>query len=74
MTNSRWLAVAHSYSSDNDLCSGRPNSSSNDLRADAAATRPSPTSPLDGRGQAIKAKEPEVAPSARPMGALSPEC
>jgi hypothetical protein len=38
-------------SSDNDLCSERPNSSSDDLRADAAAIRPSPTSPLKGRGQ-----------------------
>jgi hypothetical protein len=61
-TNSRWLTVAHSYSSDNDLRSGRPNSSSDDLRADAAATRPSPTSPLEGRGQSIKAKEPRVGP------------
>jgi hypothetical protein len=59
-TTSRWLAVAHSCSSDNDLRSGRPNSSSDDLKADAAATRPSPTSPLEGRGQAIKAKEPEA--------------
>jgi hypothetical protein len=47
-------------SHDNDLRSGRPNSSSYDLRADAAATRSSPTSPLEGRGQAIKAKEPEA--------------
>jgi hypothetical protein len=39
-------------SSDNDLCSERPNSSNDDLRADAAAIRPSPTSPLEGRGQA----------------------
>jgi hypothetical protein len=37
-----------------------PNSSSDDLRADAAATSSSPTSPLEGRGQAIKAKEPEA--------------
>jgi hypothetical protein len=59
-TISRWLAAAHSCSSDNDLRSGRPNSSSDDLRADAAATRPSPTSPLEGQGQAIKAKEPEA--------------
>jgi hypothetical protein len=61
-TNSRWLAAAHSVSSDNNLRSGRLNSSSDDLRADAAATRPSPASPLEGRGQAIKAKEPEVGP------------
>jgi hypothetical protein len=59
-TTSRWLADARSGSSDNDLRSRRPNSSSEDLRADAAATRPSPTSPLEGRGQAIKAKEPEA--------------
>jgi hypothetical protein len=50
--NPRWLAAAHSGNSDNDLRSGRPNSSSDDLRADAAAIRPSPTSPLEGRGQA----------------------
>jgi hypothetical protein len=50
--NPRWLAVARSGSSNNDLHSGRPNSSSDDLRADAAAIRPSPTSPLEGRGQA----------------------
>jgi hypothetical protein len=37
--NPRWLTAARSSSSD-------------DLRADAAATRPSPTSPLEGRGQA----------------------
>jgi hypothetical protein len=61
-TNSSWLAAAHSISSDNDLRSGRLNSSSDDLRAYAAATRPSPASPLEGQGQAIKAKEPEVGP------------
>jgi hypothetical protein len=61
-TNSSWLAVGRSISSDNDLRSGRLNSSSDDLRADAAATRPSPASPLEGRGQAIKAKVPEVGP------------
>jgi hypothetical protein len=60
-TSSGWLVADH-YSSDNDLRSGRPNSSSDDLRADAVATRPSPASPLEGRGQAIKAKEPEVGP------------
>jgi hypothetical protein len=58
--NPRWLTAAHSGSSDNDLRSGRPNSSSDDLRADDAAIRPSPTSLLEGRGQAIKAKEPEA--------------
>jgi hypothetical protein len=58
--NPRWLAAARSGSSDNDLRSRWPNSSSDGLRADAAATRPSPTSPLEGRGEAIKAKEPEA--------------
>jgi hypothetical protein len=47
-----WLADARSGSSDNDFRSGRPNSSSDDLRADAAATRPSPASPPKGRGHA----------------------
>jgi hypothetical protein len=32
MTNSSWLVAARSISSDNDLCSGRPNNSSDDLR------------------------------------------
>jgi hypothetical protein len=59
-TNSRWLAADRSISSDNDLRPGRLNSSSDDLRADAAATRPSPASTLAGRGQAIKAKELEA--------------
>jgi hypothetical protein len=47
--------MAHQHpksSSDNDLCFERPNSSSDDLGADAAAIRSSPTSPLEGRGQA----------------------
>jgi hypothetical protein len=47
-----WLAAARSSSSDDDFCSERLNSSSDDLRADAAAIRPSPTSPLEGRGRA----------------------
>jgi hypothetical protein len=64
-TNSGWLAADH-CSSDNDLRSGLLNSSSDDLRADAAATRPSPTSPLEGRGQATKAEEPEVSPRVAP--------
>jgi hypothetical protein len=59
-TNSRWLASDRCTSSDNDLCLRRQNSSNDDLRANAAVRRPSPTSPLKGRGQAIKAKEPEV--------------
>ena len=58
--NPRWLADARSGSSDDDLRSGWPNSSSDDLRADAATTSPSPTSPLEGRGQATKAVESEV--------------
>jgi hypothetical protein len=57
---SRWLTGARSGSSDNDLRSRWPNYSGDGLRADAAATMPSPTSPLQGRGQAIKAKEPEA--------------
>jgi hypothetical protein len=64
--NPRWLTAARSGSSDNDLRSGRPNSSSDDLRADAAAIRPSPTPPLEGRGQATKAVEPEVSPRVAP--------
>jgi hypothetical protein len=47
-----WLAAARFSSSDDDFCSERPNSSSDDLRVDAAALRPSPTSPLEGRGRA----------------------
>jgi hypothetical protein len=63
--NSRWLAADRCTSSDNDLRSGRLNSS-DDLRADAAVTRPSATSPIEGRGQAVKAKEPEVRPQVAP--------
>jgi hypothetical protein len=47
-----WLTVARSSRGDDDFCSERPNSISGDLRADAAAIRPSPTSPLEGRGRA----------------------
>jgi hypothetical protein len=57
MTNSKRLTGNRSNSSDNNPRFGRLNSSSDDLRADAAVTRPSPASPLEGRGQAIKAKE-----------------
>jgi hypothetical protein len=46
-----WRAATRSSSGD-DFCSERPNSSSDDLRADAAAIKPSPTSPLGGRGRA----------------------
>jgi hypothetical protein len=58
--NPRWLTAARSGSSDNDLRSRWPNSSSDGLRVDATATRPSPTSPLEGRGQANEAKESEA--------------
>jgi hypothetical protein len=57
---SRSPIAARSGSSDNNLRSGWPNCSSDGLRADAAATMPSPMSPLEGRRQAIKAKEPEA--------------
>jgi hypothetical protein len=67
ITNSRWLAGDHYSNSDSDPRFGRLNSSSDDLRADAAVTRPSPTSPLEGQGQAIKAKEPGVRPQMAPM-------
>jgi hypothetical protein len=46
-TSSGWPAADH-CSSDNDLRSGRPNSSSDDLRADASVTRPSPRVPTRG--------------------------
>jgi hypothetical protein len=67
--NPRWLADARSGSSDNDLRSWRPNSSSDDLRADAAATRPSPTTPLEGRGKLSKPKSQR--PGARMVAAIS---
>jgi hypothetical protein len=47
-----WLVVARSNSDDDDFCSGGPNSSSNDLRADVAAIRPSPTPSLERQGRA----------------------
>jgi hypothetical protein len=47
-----WLAAARSSSGDDDFCSERPNSSSDDLRADASAIRPSPTSSLERQGRA----------------------
>jgi hypothetical protein len=47
-----WLAIARSSSGDDDdFCSGRPNSSSDDLRADAAAMRPSPMPSLERQGR-----------------------
>jgi hypothetical protein len=66
-TNSRWLAGDHCSGSNNDLRLGRLNNSSDDLRANAAIGRPSPTSPHEGRGQAVKAKELEVCPRVMPM-------
>jgi hypothetical protein len=46
------LAVARSGSNDNDPRSGGPNSSSDDLRADAAARRPPPVPKLVRQGRA----------------------
>jgi hypothetical protein len=47
-----WLAAARSNSDDDDFCSEGPKNSSNDLRADAAAIRPSPTPSLERQGRA----------------------
>jgi hypothetical protein len=48
-----WLAVTRSSSDDDDdFCSGGPNNSSDDLRADAAAMRPSPVPSLVRQGRA----------------------
>jgi hypothetical protein len=47
-----WLAAARSNNDDDDFCSEGPNSSSDDLRADAAAMGPSPTSSLERQGRA----------------------
>jgi hypothetical protein len=65
-TNSRWLAADH-CSSVSDLRLGRQDNRSDGLRANTAAGGPSPTSPHEGRGQAAKAKEPEVRPQVAPM-------
>jgi hypothetical protein len=70
-TNSRWLAGDHCTSSDNDLRFGRLNSSSDDIRADTAVERPSPTSPHEGQGKAIKAEELEVRPQVAPTVSLA---
>jgi hypothetical protein len=61
MTNSKRLAGDLCSSRDNDLHLGRLNNSSDDLRTNTAVKRPSPTSPHEGRGQAVKAKESEGA-------------
>jgi hypothetical protein len=55
----RRLTVARSSSSDNDPRYGWPNCSSDGLRADAAATLPSPTPTLEGRGQVQRAGGPK---------------
>jgi hypothetical protein len=60
ITNSRRLVGDHCTSSDNNLCLGRLDTSSECLRANATVKRPSPTSPYKGREPAIKAKEPEL--------------
>jgi hypothetical protein len=60
------LTVARSSSSDdNDFCSGGANSSSDDLRADAAAIRPSPMPSLERQGRA-EGRRVEVSPWATP--------
>jgi hypothetical protein len=60
------LAVARSSSSnDDDFCSRGPNSSSDDLRADAAAIRPSPMPSLERQGWA-EGRRVEVSPWAAP--------
>jgi hypothetical protein len=41
-TDERLVVTRPSSGNDDDFCSGGPNSSSDDLRADAAARRPSP--------------------------------
>jgi hypothetical protein len=66
MTDSKRLTGNRPDISNNDPRFGRRNSNSDDLRADAAVTRPSPVSPLEGRGQAIKAKESGVRPQLAP--------
>ena len=53
------LTVARSSISDNDPLYGWPNCSSDGLRANAAATLPSPTPTLEGRGQVQRAGGPE---------------
>jgi hypothetical protein len=47
-----WLAATRSGNDDDDFCSGGPNSSNDDLRADAAAMRPSPMPSLERQGRA----------------------
>jgi hypothetical protein len=56
---SSWLTATRSSSSDNDLRSGWPNCGSDGPGTDAAATTPSPTATLEGRGQVQRAGGPE---------------
>jgi hypothetical protein len=51
-TNERLAVTRSSRGDDDDFCSGGPNSSSDDLRADAAAMRPSPVPKLVRQGRA----------------------
>jgi hypothetical protein len=44
-TDERLVVACPSSGDDDDFCSGGPNSSSDELRADAAAMRPSPMPP-----------------------------
>jgi hypothetical protein len=59
ITNSKRLADDLYGSSDNNLRLERQDSSSDGLRANAIAEGPSPTSPHEGQGQAVKAEESE---------------
>jgi hypothetical protein len=61
----RWRTVARSNSDDDDFCSEGPNSSSDDLRVDAAAVRHRPRPHLRGEDEQ-KAVELEVSPRAAP--------
>jgi hypothetical protein len=51
-TNERHVVTRSSSGDDDDFCSGGPNSSNDDLRADAAAMRPSPMPKLVRQGRA----------------------
>jgi hypothetical protein len=51
-TDERLAVACSSSSDDDDFCPGGPNSSSDDLRADAAAMRPSPVPKLMRQGRA----------------------
>jgi hypothetical protein len=51
-TDERLVVARPGSGNDNDFCPGGPNSSSDDLRADAAAMRPSPMPQLERQGRA----------------------